>query len=208
MMRKVFFLIIIFAIISQGCAQAVNNTSGDISASPEQMMALVKDAAEKLYDSEWLSAVFRSYSRYEDRTYKTINEHRSSSEEWNFTLLGLADMMDAFERLPKDAFNYAWINTDEDYPCLVLSYMDEEPLHMPVEYVGSRAAGGINRHTFYLDIKERCLRSYWVCEVPFFLGNNGEIELIAPPTTFYKVIDIDYGPVDSAMKRLINPENR
>ena len=168
-----------------------NSIFYNISISPEQIMELVSDAAKKLHSSERLSATFRAYSKYEDRIYKTINEHRPSAGKWNFNLLELADMVGAFERLPECAFNDAWISTDEDYPCLVLSYMDEEPLHMPVEYVDYKVAGGINRHTFYLDIQERCLRSYWVSEVPFFLGDNGEIVPFAPSTTYYNVIDID-----------------
>ena len=115
----------------------------------------------------------------------------------DITSQGFEDMMAALERLrqlPKEVFADARVGFFNGYLCLWLSFMDEEPISMPSVTPSGMTAGGIERHTFYFDMQERCLRSYYVSTVPFFLSDEGEIRPFAPSTTFYNVIDLDYKP--------------
>ena len=114
-----------------------------------------------------------------------------------------SDMFDAYERLrqlPHDALGRAaYVDYYDGYLSLVISFMDEEPAYMPEALDPPNygiSAGGIKRHTFYFDIPRRCLRSYFLSTVPFYLGVDGEILAFAPSTTFYNVIDFDYEPFE------------
>ena len=217
--------------------------------SPGQIADLVDEAVTKLQRGEWLNATLRSFSRYENRIYGIIHEHRPSAATYyqvveqpgpgwpdntanpqvighildrdgqryisddgslwtpindtDFTLPGwftfaeLPDMMDALERLrglPKDTLDNVWADTDEGYLRLQLSFLDEEPQSMPSELSDVRSPGYFYRHTFYFDLRERCLRSYWVSQDMFFIEDDGVISFIAPPTTYYHVIDLGYQP--------------
>ena len=220
-----------------------------VQPAPEQITDLVHEAAAMLQDGEWLSATLRSYSRYANRIYGMINEHRPSASiyyrlvemtevdypdntanprvtghildrdgylyfsddgntwspendgdftasDW-FTFTELPNMMAALERLrqlPKDTLEYIWVDTDEGYPRLQLSFMDEEPNSMPSEFSDVRSPGYFYRHTFYFDMQDHCLRSYWASQVMFFIGDDGGFDFIARPTTYYDVIDLDYKP--------------
>ena len=78
-------------------------------------------------------------------------------------------------------------------PCLIMSYMDESPASLPkVSDEGWIIGGSIYSYRFCFDLHDRCLRSYWKYATPISMDENGEMFYIAPPTTWYSVIDFDY----------------
>jgi len=208
----------------------------------DQAGEIVREAANKMKTSEWLSLTFRTYSRYQNTVSAILNLHPSSGTKWykqvrmidtdqydnsknptiaeqyllfrdrlyhslngkdwrsvgdaDFAFPEFPDLTQMMELLLENSMHDGWWRNDEGYPCLVLGYADEEPFSLPtVNEDGSTSVGGIHNHRFYFDLQERCLRSYWVYDTPLLLGDDGEVLLHAPSTTFYSVIDFDYQAV-------------
>ena len=126
--------------------------------------------------------------------YKANGKNWRAIRDTDFTFPQIPDLAGLLGRLPDQLYGEARWSFFDGYPCLVLMLMDETPASMPELSADgmSISAGGINRHEFFIDLNEGCLRSYWVSTCPFFLGENGERELFAPSTTFFNIMDFDY----------------
>jgi hypothetical protein len=106
-------------------------------------------------------------------------------------------MVAALARLPRRedlADESADVNTDYGYPCLRIVFTDEEPLYLPEVQADGMSAGGISKHEFLFDLRERCLRTYRLTVMPFFFDDDGKPGPVPVPTTFYDVIDLEYRP--------------
>jgi hypothetical protein len=107
----------------------------------------------------------------------------------------LSGVTAALERLPPMGFENAWTSMDQGYPCLAIGFEAEEPSYLPQRDKDGLVAGGIERHEFFFDLRERCLRSYRTTTLPLGFGDDGALFVIAPSTVFYDVTDLDYRPV-------------
>jgi len=167
--------------------------------------------SDNIKTSEWVSYSFRAYSRHEDRLTGILREHRLNGTKWYYSTDGkswraisetdfnfpeIPDLTGLLSQLSEKMYGEGMWTFFDGYPCLIIGFMDETPSYMPKasDDGASISSGGINRHEFFIDLNEGCLRSYQVSTSPFFLGENGEIEIFAPPTTIYSVIDLDYSP--------------
>ena len=151
----------------------------------QQSMEIIRDATNKIQASEWLNLTFRSFSRYEDKVIGTQKEYNTGESEQYQHLLAL------LKKIPAESYSNARWGFYAGYPCLIVSYMDEEPTSMPIRNAdGGIYGGSISRHTFYFDLQGRRLLSYWCSAIPLSLTDDGELIYIAPPTTWYDIIDI------------------
>ena len=81
-------------------------------------------------------------------------------------------------------------------PCMLIMFSDElPPSRPPTDENSYISAGSINRYSFYFDLEELCLRSYWVSSWPVAINADGEPYVIPLSTVFYSAIDFDYQPV-------------
>ena len=184
----------------------------------------VSAAKDRLATCDWLTAVYRSYSRHENRIYGIFSLHRPGDIKWyrtvnmtdpergseavSFEVTGhyiehgesryssedgitwvsssnievgfgsLDAALTALSRMPEEAYESAWMNESYRYmfPCLALGYVDHELASMPTEAHGVMSPGIIYGHTFYFNLDDGTLYSYWVRGVPFFLDEHGNPE--------------------------------
>jgi len=141
------------------------------------------------YDNTGNPNITGHYLLLDDNLYHSINGRSwREANVSDFAFPESPDLVGLLKKIPVESYDNARWDFYAGYPCVILSFMDDEPLFMP----SLNASGGINTHTFYFDLQGRCLRSYWVSTTPLMLGGDGELIYIAPPTTWYSVIDIDY----------------
>ena len=76
-----------------------------------------------------------------------------------------------------------------------IGFNAKEPSYLPRRDEDGLVAGGIERHEFFFDLRERCLRSHRTATLPLGLGDDGTLFVIAPSTVFYDATDLDYRPV-------------
>ena len=114
----------------------------------------------------------------------------------DFTFPGISHVTAALEQMPDGVYESVGWDFDAGYHRLYLSYIDDEPSSLPIiRDDGSIVGGGVNRHTFFFDLQECCLRSYWVSTIPLIPGEDGELIFVATPTTYFSIIDLEYQPI-------------
>ena len=125
--------------------------------------------------------------------------HSTDGKSWrnisasDFSFPKIPDIIALLAQLPKETYENARWDFYDGYPRLTLVFTEETPAYMPtVHEDGSTSPGAFNRHQFFIDLNGGCLRSYRASDVLFFIDDTGEMSMIAPSTTSYKIIDFNY----------------
>ena len=119
------------------------------------------------------------YSSEDGKNWQTIDVS-------SFTFREVPTLSKMMQMLPPIAYDEAY--REHETSSVWFSYYDDFPTEPTDDYVG------VNHHRFVIDLGGRGLSSYFLSTVPAKIEENGELTVVAPSTTFYSVIDMDYQP--------------
>ena len=131
--------------------------------------------------------VSKNYLLLDGKLYSSENGKRWQTEDAStYTFREVPALIEVLQKLPQSAYDEA--SYDYETATIWLSYYDDFPAEPTEHYVG------VDHHLLVIDLVERSLSTYFLSTVPVRIDENGELFIVAPPTTYYSVIDVDYQP--------------